>query len=300
MTIMKAGCRPLIATIAVLGTLALTGCGGGAATGGPGDTVDIVSSFYPAEFLAKKIGGSQVSVTTLTEPGVEPHDLELSPRQTALLSEADLVVYLRELQPAVDEAIAQSGARTAVEISALTDGAADRHRGDPHLWLNPLRYAEAAQGVGAKLREVDPDHEDLYRKNTEALVERLRTLDRQFTDRLADSRGKTFITNHAAFGHLAQRYGLKEEAIAGIDPESEPSAARMRQLHQVAKRERVNTVFFETLASDKTARTLADDLGLRTDVLDPIEGITPTSRGDDYFAVMRANLTALHRALSPR
>ncbi|MFI9461529.1 metal ABC transporter substrate-binding protein [Streptomyces xiamenensis] len=323
--------RTLAAGATALGMLALTACGsdsdGGGGGGSADGTLDVVASFYPMEFLAERIGGEHVSVSTLTKPGVEPHDLDLSPKETARLTEADVIVYLKGLQPAVDEAIAQSGVTHIAEATSYTslethgtdedhahdedhddhdhadDDGHDHDHGhdhgaeDPHIWLDPVKYAEVAQGVGTALAEADPDNAAAYEANTEALVADLTTLDEEFTAGLADTDTRTFITTHAAFGYLAERYGLHEEAIAGLDPESEPSAARLRDLHEVAQQENVSTVFFETLASDATARTLADDLGLATAVLDPLEGITDRSAGADYLEVMRANLEALRQAL---
>ncbi|MBC9723881.1 metal ABC transporter substrate-binding protein [Streptomyces sp. TRM68367] len=278
-----------------------------------GGTVDVVASFYPMQYLAEEIGRDHVSVTTLTKPGVEPHDLELTPQQTAQIGDSDLVVYLKDLQPAVDEAIDQSGVKNAVDATALTTledlGTAndeDEEEGgtgsslDPHVWLDPVKYAEIAKGVGAALEKADPDNAADYRKNTDALVDKLDGLNTKFTDGLKNSAGKVFITSHTAFGYLAQRYGLEQQGIAGLDPESEPSPARIKELQEIAERDKVTTVFFETLASDRTAKTLAEDTGLKTDLLDPVEGITEQSRGDDYVEVMEANLTSLQKALGTK
>ncbi|GAA2388791.1 zinc ABC transporter substrate-binding protein [Streptomyces glaucosporus] len=319
--------RAVLAGAVALGALGLTACGTGTADGG-GKGVDVVASFYPMRFLAEEIGGKHVTVETLTKPGVEAHDLELSPRQIADLGKADLVVYLEGFQPAVDKAIEQSGAEHVAEAGSYTElethgsgheeghegheeGHGDEHGGeheghdhghgedalDPHVWLDPVKYAEIAEGVGEALAKADPEHAADYRKNAEALAEKLDALDADFREGLENRRTDTFITTHSAFGYLAERYGLHEESIAGLDPESEPSGARMKELHEIAEEDKVNTVFFETAASDRTAGTLADDLGLRTDVLDPVEGIGDDSRGDDYFEVMRANLQALRTAL---
>jgi zinc transport system substrate-binding protein len=154
-----------------------------------------------------------------------------------------------------------------------------------------------ARGVEKALVADDPRDAADYRRNADTLVRQLHTLDTQFVQGLKHRRTDTFITTHAAFGYFAERYGLVEEAISGIDPDSEPSVSRMRHLSTLARSHHVTTVFFETLASDKTARTMAGDLHLRTDVLDPLEGITPKSRGHDYFSVQRSNLRALRRAL---
>ena len=330
MTVMNSSRRTSLAipaaALATAAALSLAACSSGSSDAsdakGAGDRLEVTASFYPLAFLADRIGGSYVQVTDLTKPGTEPHDLELAPKQIAALSRADVIVSLHGLQPAVDDAIAQSGVAHTVDAAKLTtledhgtevdgrhhttgdngSGAGDEDGGedagsDPHVWLDPVRYAEVAEGVGKALADADPAHKAAYEKNTAALTARLGALDTAFREGLAGRTTDTFLTTHAAFGYLAERYGLVEEAVNGIDPEAEPSAARMKALHDLAGREHVTTVFFETLVSDKTAKTLAGDLHLRTDVLDPIEGITPKSRGADYFAVQRANLAALQKAL---
>ncbi|GAA1353985.1 metal ABC transporter substrate-binding protein [Streptomyces beijiangensis] len=311
---------PATATAAAvsLGLVALSACSGSSSASDKADgKLHVVASFYPMQFLAQEIGGGNVSVTNLTKPGVEPHDLELSPRQTASLSQADAIVYLKGLQPAVDEAIAQSGVKHTVDAASLTsledhgtevDGhdhsTSDNHShsegeagADPHIWLDPVKYAEVAKGVNKTLAAADPAHKAEYQKNTDALVKELGALDTKFETGLKNRTSDTFITTHAAFGYLAERYGLTEEAISGIDPETEPSAARVKELHKLAKTHHVSTVFFETIASPDTAKTLAGDLGVTTGVLDPLEGISDKSKGDDYFEVMESNLAALQKAL---
>lgn len=320
MTVMNE--RRLIPTAAVagavvLGLTALTACSSSdAADHKSGDKLNVVASFYPMQFLAERIGGGHVSVSTLTKPGVEPHDLELSPRQIGGLSDADYILYLKGIQPAVDDAIKLSESKHTVDAASLTTledhGAevggeehAHEHEGeeagaDPHIWLDPVKYAEVAKGVGKSLEKTDPDHAADYRKNTDTLVKELGALNTGYEKGLANTATKTFITTHSAFGYLAERYGLTQEGIAGIDPEAEPSPARISALHSIAEKKKVTTVFFETLASDKTAKTVARDTGLRTDVLDPLEGITDRSKGDDYIEVMKSNLAALQKALGAK
>ncbi|MEU3844202.1 metal ABC transporter substrate-binding protein [Streptomyces sp. NPDC028635] len=301
-----------------LGLATLTACGGDSAAAGNTDKFDVVASFYPMAYLAEQIGGSHVNVTSLTAPGQEPHDLEISARQRGRVEQSDAVLYLKGLQPAVDDAVAQSGARTKIDAASLTTlekhgnevgGHAAEHDHehgeesggrDPHIWLDPVRYAEVARGVGAAFAKADPAHAADYRKNTDALVGKLDALNAEFAAGLKNTETKVFLTTHAAFGYLAERYGLTEEAINGLDPESEPSAARVKELEKMAKADHVSTVFYETLVSDKTAKTVARDAGLKTDVLDPIEGITKKSRGQDYLQVMRANLKALQSALGTK
>ncbi|WP_020136288.1 metal ABC transporter substrate-binding protein [Streptomyces sp. 351MFTsu5.1] len=311
--------RRLIPAVAAAGALAaLSACSTDSAAAGNTGRFDVVASFYPMAFLAEQIGGDHVHVTSLTQPGQEPHDLEISAKQTAQLQESDAVLYLKNLQPSVDDAVAQSGIRTKIDATTLTSleehgnevgGHAAEHDDehgeeaggkDPHIWLDPVKYAQVAQGVGAAFEKADPDHAADYKANTAALVKKLDALNTKFEDGLAHTGSKVFITTHAAFGYLAERYGLTEEAINGLDPESEPSANRVKDLETMAKADGVTTVFYETLVSDKTAKTIASDAGLKTDVLDPIEGITAKSRGKDYFSVQEANLKALQSALGAK
>ncbi|MFE4380917.1 metal ABC transporter substrate-binding protein [Streptomyces cyaneofuscatus] len=332
-----------VAGAVVLGLTALSACStSDAADGGNGDKLKVTASFYPMQFLAERIGGEHVAVTSLTKPGVEPHDLELTPRQIGSISESDYVLYLKGIQPAVDDAIQQSGVKNTVDAATLTTlenhGAevsghdhghegeeehADEHGhegeeaheehsegdghnhgeeggADPHIWLDPVKYAEVAKGVGKSLEKADPDHAADYKKNTEALVGELDKLNTAYEAGLKNTATKTFITTHSAFGYLAERYGLTQQGIAGIDPEAEPTPARIQELHTIAEKEKATTVFFETLASDRTAKTLAKDTGLKTGVLDPLEGITKKSQGADYIEVMESNLTALQKALGAK
>ncbi len=339
--------RRLIPTTAVagavaLGLTALSACStSDAADGGNGDKLKVTASFYPMQFLTERIGGEHVAVTSLTKPGVEPHDLELTPRQIGSISESDYVLYLRGIQPAVDDAIKQSGVKNTVDAATLTTlenhgsevsghdhGHEGEHEGeeehgheeeaheehsegdghnhgeeggaDPHVWLDPVKYAEVAKGVGKSLEKADPDHAADYKKNTDALVAELGELNTAYETGLKNTSTKTFITTHSAFGYLAERYGLTQQGIAGIDPEAEPSPARIQEIHTIAEKEKATTVFFETLASDRTAKTLAKDTGLKTGVLDPLEGITDKSRGADYIEVMESNLAALQKALGAK
>lgn len=320
-----------LAASVALGATALTACSSTAgATGAEDGKLHVTASFYPLQFLAEQIGKDHVTVDTLTKPGVEPHDLELTPKQTGRLGESDVVLYLKSLQPTVDKAVAQSGVKNIVDAGTLTKlevHSAEGHEGhegdthaaegegkeaghdehahgeagaDPHVWLDPTKYAEIAKGFGAALEKADPGHAADYKKNTDELVTKLGALDTEFKDGLKNTASKTFITTHSAFGYLAERYGLDQEGISGVDPEAEPSPARMKELQDVAKKENVTTVFFETLASDKTAKSLARDTGLATDVLDPLEGITDKSQGADYFEVMRSNLKNLQKALGAK
>ena len=266
----------------------LGGCG--AVGAGTTDGVQVVASFYPLQYVAERVAGDDAEVTTLVSPGQEPHDLELTFEKTAELSEADIVLYAEGLQPAVDDAVEQSGAEHAVDASDVTE------HGDPHFWLDPTRLATVAASFEEELSAVDPDNADVYADNLAALQDDLTTLDEDFSAGLGDCARNTVVVSHDAFGYLGSRYDLDLHPIAGLSPEAEPSPAHLAQLSDLIESEGITTVFSETLASPELADSLARDLGLETAVLDPVEGLSEATRGEDYLSLMRQNLDALRKA----
>jgi zinc transport system substrate-binding protein len=276
--------------VVAVGGAALTGCGAAGASGDGDPTV--VASFYPLAFVAERVSGSDVRVHNLTPPGVESHDLELTARQVGDIAAGDLIVYERGFQPAVDEAVDQNASGAVVEV---TDVVPLKHE-DPHVWLDPTRLAAITQAVADSLVEVAPEHADAFYRRADALVTELTALDEDFRTGLADCERTTVVTSHDAFGYLADRYGLDMVGISGLEPDAEPSLARLKEIQRVIEDAGVTTVFYERLVSPEVAQTLAVDLGITTAVLDPVEGLTEDTEGEDYLSLMRANLTALEEA----
>ncbi|MBN9104761.1 MAG: zinc ABC transporter substrate-binding protein [Propionibacteriaceae bacterium] len=308
MVLMTIKPRFALLTAAVVAS-ALTGCAPGTATGTTEqpNAVTVTVAAYPLQFLAERIVGDAGVVTNLTAPGTEPHDLELTARQIAAMAATDAVVYIPGFQAAVDDAIASTPPKLAIDVTsglsllkASQDGAeegADAGSSyDPHIWLSPANMVTMAHTISTALSTEKPQLAGTFDANTKALVADLTALGDSYRTGLASCQRTQFITSHAAFGYLARDYGLQQIPIAGLDPTQEPTAARIAAVHQLARQYGVTTIFFETLVSDTVAKSIAGDLGLKTAVLDPIEGITPSSAGTDYLEVMRSNLTALEAA----
>jgi zinc transport system substrate-binding protein len=303
--------RPL--TVAVLGLVfagLATGCGAGNPRE-PGAPIRVVTGFYPLQYVAQQVGGDRVNVSDLVQPGAEPHDLELSPRQVADVADADLVVYLAGFQPAVDEAVGLDAADSAFDVGtvvALLAAPSQRDRPDasdtetaaggkdPHLWLDPTRLAGVADSVGQRLATIDPAGAAGYQSRAADLRARLTRLDREYSERLGDCDRRDIVVNHAAFGYLAQRYHLAQIAITGLEPDAEPTPQRLAEVAGAARAHGATTVFFETLVSPAVAKAIAGEVGARTAVLDPIEGL-PVGSGEDYESIMRSNLNTLTAAL---
>jgi zinc transport system substrate-binding protein len=262
-------------------------------------SLPVVVGFYPLQFVAERVGGDRATVTNLAQPGAEPHDLELSPRQVGSIADAGLVLYLRGFQPAVDEAVDQAGAPAldvAEVVPLLPGGEEPGTDKDPHVWLDPTRLQTIADTVADRLSELDPAGADDYHGRAERLAADLATLDHEFADGLDECARREIVTSHAAFGYLADRYGLRQIPITGLSPDTEPTPEQLAAAAEEARRAGATTIFFETLVSPDVAQAVAEAVGADTAVLDPVEGLEPGSTGD-YLSVMRANLATLRSAL---
>ena len=298
--------RPAALVLGVVLVAGLAGCGSASGWTTQGTRVRVVAAFYAVQYAAQQVGGSHVEVAGLTRPGAEPHDLELTPRQVGRVATADLVVYERGFQPAVDAAVAEEARGTAFDVSPAahldlalpTEDGGHQHdhaagRPDPHFWLDPLRLAGVADAVAAQLEARDRANAAAYRANAQAFRAEMASLDGEFSTALAHCRVRDLVTSHAAFGYLAERYGLRQQSISGLDPEAEPDPATLARVAAHVRDSGASTVYAETLVSKAVARTLARESGARLAVLDPLEGITDESAGSDYPSVMRANLATL-------
>jgi zinc transport system substrate-binding protein len=304
--------RPLWTTFATISvaTLLLSGCGGTAGgNAGSADGVAVVAGFYPLEWAASRVGGDLVSVTSLTAPGAEPHDLELAPQDLAAVAEADLLVYLDGFQPAVDEAARSEAGDRAWDAGEVADlsltaaedahGGDDDHAGedgeavDPHFWLDPVRLAGVGDALAERLGELDPDNAASYEENAAALRADLEALDGEMQAALDSCQVDTLVTSHDAFGYLGDRYGLEVVGVSGLSPSQEPDPAGLAEIAELVGQRGVTTVYTETLVDPAVAETVAGEAGVETAVLDPLEGLTDESAGDDYLEVMRANMATL-------
>lgn len=287
--------RSLLEAPLLISALLLSGCGAGQQSSGSAGRLAVVTSFYPLQFATQQIGGEHVTVTSLTKPGAEPHDIELTPQQVGSVSKAKLVVYEKGLQGAVDSAVQSQGGDRSLDVApaAKLDLKLATGTTDPHFWLDPQRYSDVATVIAARLSSADPANRATYEKNAKTFEDRLTALSADFTTGLASCQRKDIVTSHSAFSYLARRFGMKQIAINGISPEQEPQAAALAAVSTFARANGVTTIYAETLVSPAIAETVARESGATLATLDPIEGLTTASAGKDYFGVMRSNLKAL-------
>lgn len=334
--------RTLGVSLATATLLATAACGGDAGENATpvtdgADSLNVVVGFYPLQFVAERVAGTTAEITNLTQPGAEAHDLELTPRQIASLADADLVIYQKGFQPAVDAAVEQAQPARVLDVASVasfhTIDATGEHAhdhgdeaahdeespeaeahadepttqedadhahaegdADPHIWLSSENMTTITTATAEALAEARPDDQHAFRTNSAALTEELTALHDEFSAGLATCERREFVVSHAAFGYLADDYDLTQIPIRGLTPDNEPSPARIAEVQQLAREHGVTTIFYETLVSPAVAEAIAGDLNLKTDVLDPLEGLTPEAKGADYLEVMESNLTALKAA----
>ncbi len=292
-----------------MAALAMSACAPSAdPAAGDEESMTVLASFYPVQFVAERVGGEHVEVGSVTPPGAEPHNLELSPAKVAELTDASVVVYASGFQDAVDEAVKQTAPDHAIDVvnaahlSSASGGTSedvasdDEGAVDPHFWLDPERLVDVTNLVAERFSDVDPENGDSYRANAKALTQELTALDDEFRTGLATCERRTIVVAHEAYGYLADRYDLEQEGVSGIDPESEPAPARIAKIRRVIEGEDVTTIFTESLVNPKVAETLASDLGVETALLDPLE--SHTASNGDYVDIMQSNLVSLRKALS--
>jgi zinc transport system substrate-binding protein len=296
------GALPLVSLLAACGSDAQSG-----------DT-RVVASFYPYAYVAEQVGGTHIEVDNLTSPGVEPHDIELKPKQVGAVQAADLVVYQRGFQTAVDDAVDQADrsgddvldVATVVRLDesheedSHDEHAEDAHEEesttDPHVWLDPKTMITITHEVEKRLADADPDHASDFAANARRLERELTQLDTAFADGLKTCRTRTIVTSHAAFHYLAERYRLTQKPIAGIDPTKEPTPGQLADMSSLVKREKITTIFAEELISPAIAQTVARETGAKTATLDPIEGLGDNGGDETYLTLMRRNLDAIRTA----
>ena len=244
---------------------------------------DVLASFYPLAWASERVAGDSVDeVVNLTPPGVEPHDIELSPSDVETIRDAQLVVYIGGgFQPALEDAVAE---RDGASLDVLYDGT------DPHVWLDPVRFARSVAGIARTLRD---------NESAGPALRQLQRLDAEYREGLADCDRRTIVTTHAAFGQLAARYGLTQLSLAGRSPEAEPAPRELETLIDDVRASGATTVFAEPLVSDGLAQTVAREADVEVATLDPIEGLSEErlAAGEDYLSVMRSNLVAIRQAL---
>ncbi|MGA1844082.1 MAG: metal ABC transporter solute-binding protein, Zn/Mn family [bacterium] len=286
----------------------------------------VVTSIFPLQEFARAVGGERATVSLLLPPGAEPHTWEPRPSDVLALAKADFFVYIGNgLEPWARDILdgARSDSLEVVEIMEKVEIPASRqspgdvrseegignmpphralqHQGiDPHIWLDLRLDQQIVDTLADAFSRKDPEGASLYRHNGSVYNERLAALDTQYAESLARcKRSEILVAGHAAFSYLAQRYGLEQISLMGMNPDAEPAPREMAMITDDAKRLGVRTVFYERLGNDRLARVIAREIGAKTMVLNPGANLTREERdaGISFVAIMEENLNNLKKGL---
>ena len=229
----------------------------------------------------------------------------MTPRAVGRIESAAFVLYLSHgFQPAVSKAVAQARGKRIDVLAGLPlrQSSEEGLTADPHVWLDPALARKQVETLRAALARLDPAGAEAYGARAKAFAAKLEALDERFAEGLRNCARREVVVSHAAFGYLTRRYRLEQVAVMGLAPESEPSPAALAAIVRLARARKVEAVFFETLVNRRLADTLAREIGARTLVLNPIEGLTreEAAAGKGYLDLMAANLVNLRDGLGCR
>jgi zinc transport system substrate-binding protein len=287
--------------------------------------LSVYASFYPLYDFAKKVGGDKIEIVNLVPPGIEPHDWEPAASDMVSLETADVFIYNgADMEHWVDKVLASLKTEKLIVVEAsqeieLLEGHHDDHDEekeheeeeqhdeeedheeghDPHVWLNPLYAKKQMEMIKQAFIEADSTNEAYYESNYQKYAVEFDALDKAFKEELAILPNKDIIVAHQAFGYLCAAYGLNQVPIEGLSPDSEPDPARMAEVIAFAQEHQIKVIFFEELVNPKVAEVIAKAINAKTDVLNPVEGLTDEqiASGKDYISIMKQNLTAIKAAL---
>jgi len=264
----------------------------------------VITTIYPLEYFAQRIGGEEVSVVNLLKHGIESHSFEPMPEDIRRLDAADVIIYNGSgFEPWMGRALSaisnSAGPRLIVEASHEWVQENDTADIDPHVWLDPLKAMDQVKLIRDALSSANPNGAAGHATNAQNLLTELSSLHQNFIVELADCALDSFVTPHAAFGHLAERYGLEQIPISGLSPEAEPGPTDLARIADTSRELGVRYVMVEPIISTSYAETLAREINAQLLPLHPLESLTldESKRGDDYFSIMEANLSNLSMAL---
>jgi zinc transport system substrate-binding protein len=271
--------------------------------------LQIVTTFYPMYYFTQKVAGNSANVELLIPNGAEPHDWEPAAKDMAKIQDADIFIYNSRYFESWTEKVLKSindsdltviEASKGVELMNALESEEENHSDhasskDPHVWLSPVLAQQEVDTITNAIEKLDPNHKNEYEKNAEDFKSQLADLDHLYKETINKAEKKEFVTQHAAFGYLAKQYGLTQIPIAGLSPDVEPTLGKLKELTELTKKKHVKVIYFEGLTSSKVAQTLANEIGAKTEVLNPLEGLTKEEqeKGLDYIDVMKKNLEAL-------
>jgi zinc transport system substrate-binding protein len=298
----------LIGVVIVLATL-----GAASLVASPADDsieLKVVTSFYPLAYLAERIGGENVTVSTLIPYNMEVHSWQPSASDILQADMADVFIYNgaglepwieNEIIPIIDnnpKIILETTAE--IDLENQEDDGHDHGDLDPHTWISPFLARKQAEAIYQALVEADGANASYYGQRWADLESLLEEMDDQYHERLESTQFHTIFVTHTAYSYLAERYGFEQEGILGISANEQPSPGAIADIADRMVDEGIYTLFLDPVFSDDYIQTLKSEVEDRTlvtvDVLQ-LHLMTGPAEGMEYIEQMEANLENLVRGL---
>ncbi|MDS9472955.1 metal ABC transporter substrate-binding protein [Sporosarcina pasteurii] len=282
------------------------------------DTVQIYTTVYPLQYFAERIGGDAVTVKTIYPPGSDEHTFDPTQKDMIALADADLFFYiglgLEGFVENAEKTLKNEHVKMVATADSITedmlgdthdhdDEHGDNHHDhgefDPHVWISPVLSDALAFSVKEALVEVSPENKEQFEENFESLRDDLLKLDREFIQMTSEVPTKTFFVSHAAFGYIADTYGLEQVAVAGLNSQSEPSQKQLAQLVEYAKEQNIQYVLFEQNVSSKLTDVIRKEIGAESLTMHNLGVLTTEDikNRENYFTLMERNIEVLRKAL---
>lgn len=290
----------------------------------------IFTTIYPLQYFTERIGADIVTIKNIVPPGVDAHSVEVDLKTMADLAESDAFIHTGTGLESYADSVVDSVKEKEVLILNATENVSfidsnelethseenheehgqeieeshDEHAEeldiDPHVWLDPERSIIMAENIMNALVKLQPENKEKFEANFADLKSDLEELDKEFENMVNQSKTKTFIVSHSAYGYWEDAYGLKQIGISGLSPTNEPSQKQLVDVIELVKENNLKYIFFEPNLTNKISEIVKNETGTETLNLHNLEAITDENieNKEDYFDLMKENIQGLQKALN--
>ena len=265
----------------------------------PAKTIKVAASIFPVTSIVKEIGDDRVALTTIVQPGSDPHEFEVTPATARAIDEADVVFYIAPSFDGWAIGSEKTGkASQSFEFAKIFGDSLIRTGRDvnPHFWLDPLFAKAMGRAVAGELGRIDPAGKAFFSARADTFSSRIDSLNARAKQQIRESGLKDYVGFHPAWTYFARRYGLNERGVLELTPEQEPSAKRIAGVLQTMKQYNIKFIFAEEFSNPVMARVMATDSNAKVLILDDLGGATRPGR-DSYFALINYNVTKMVGAM---
>jgi len=270
----------------------------------------VVLSTFALYDSAKFIAGDNLDISMILPFGADAHNFELTPKIMSKIEDSSLFVFSgASLEPWIARIPSKNSIDMSKHVKLIApegegcghEDHEDHHHSenhiDPHYWLDIKNMISITEILKDELIKLSPQNKELFQKNADKYSHMLSALDEKSKQQFDSCKKDTIIVNHNAFSYLSKNYGFHVESLSGLSPQMIPSPKSIKHIHEAIKEHNITTIFFESFVSDKIIKSIAKDLDVKVDVLQPLGNITKDEIGKSYIEIMDINIQKITKAL---